>query len=422
MRSFFACWFLLSLFSTQSAAQTLVETQPEKLNLNTERLRRIDRVVQSYVDSSFIPGGVALIARNGKIAYYKAFGFSDVESRKAMQRDDIFRIASQTKAITSVAVMMLYEEGRFLLDDPLSKYLPAFKNPQVITMYNSADTTYSTTPAKREVTIRDLLAHTSGIGYAGIGTPEANAIYAKNNIPSGIGTPDDVLGETMNRLGPLPLFHSPGERWTYGLNTDVLGYLVEVVSGMSLDDFFRTRIFNPLGMKDTYFFLPKEKHQRLTRLHGENSEKKVVPYPSGGRMDPDFPKLNGKFYSGGAGLSSTIYDYAIFLQMLLNGGAYNGQRILGPASVRMMTSNQIGDLFIGGVKKFGLGFGLTTEAEASRLPTYEGTFDWGGAFATTYWVDPQKGLVCLFFTQKYPHSYGELANKFRVLTYQALED
>lgn len=422
MRSFFAWWFLIGLFSTQSAAQTLVETQPEKVNLNTERLRRIDRVVQSYVDSSYIPGGVALIARNGKIAYYKAFGFSDVESRKAMQRDDIFRIASQTKAITSVAVMMLYEEGRFLLDDPVSKYLPAFKNPQVITMYNSADTTYSTTPAKREVTIRDLLAHTSGIGYAGIGTPEANAIYAKNNIPSGIGTPDDVLGETMNRLGPLPLFHSPGERWTYGLNTDVLGYLVEVVSGMSLDDFFRTRIFNPLGMKDTYFYLPKEKHQRLTRLHGENSEKKVVPYPSGGRMDPDFPKLNGKFYSGGAGLSSTIYDYAIFLQMLLNGGAYNGQRILGPASVRMMTSNQIGDLFIGGVKKFGLGFGLTTEAEASRLPTYEGTFDWGGAFATTYWVDPQKGLVCLFFTQKYPHSYGELANKFRVLTYQALED
>ena len=422
MRSFFAWWFLIGLFSTQSAAQTLVETQPEKVNLNTERLRRIDRVVQSYVDSSYIPGGVALIARNGKIAYYKAFGFSDVESRKAMQRDDIFRIASQTKAITSVAVMMLYEEGRFLLDDPVSKYLPAFKNPQVITMYNSADTTYSTTPAKREVTIRDLLAHTSGIGYAGIGTPEANAIYAKNNIPSGIGTPDDVLGETMNRLGPLPLFHSPGERWTYGLNTDVLGYLVEVVSGMSLDDFFRTRIFNPLGMKDTYFYLPKEKHQRLTRLHGENSEKKVVPYPSGGRMDPDFPKLNGKFYSGGAGLSSTIYDYAIFLQMLLNGGAYNGQRILGPASVRMMTSNQIGDLFIGGVKKFGLGFGLTTEAEASRLPTYEGTFDWGGAFATTYWVDPQKDLICLFFTQKYPHSYGELANKFRVLTYQALED
>lgn len=422
MKRFFLWWCMSGVFSFQVLAQSLVEIQPEKVSMNSARLQRIDRVLQSYVDSAYIPGGVALIARNGKIAYYKAFGFSDVESRDALQRDDIFRIASQTKAITSVAVMMLYEEGHFLLDDPVSKYLPAFKNPKVMTMYNASDTTFSTVPAKREVTIRDLLAHTSGIGYAGIGTPEANAIYAKNNVPSGIGTPDDLLAETMDRLGPLPLFHHPGERWTYGLNTDVLGYLVEVVSGMSLDDFFRKRIFLPLGMKDTYFYLPTEKHGRLTRLHGENAEKKSVPYPSGGRLDPDFPKLQGKFYSGGAGLSSTIYDYAIFLQMLLNGGTYNGQRILGPASVRMMTSNQIGDLFIGGVKKFGLGFGLTTEAEAARLPAYEGTFDWGGAFATTYWVDPQKGLLGLFFTQKYPHSYGELATKFRVLTYQALED
>jgi CubicO group peptidase (beta-lactamase class C family) len=422
MRNAFACWCLICLLSANLTAQTLVETPAEKVNMNGERLRRIDRVMQSYVDSSYIPGGVALIARNGKIAYYKAFGFSDVEQKKTLQRDDIFRIASQTKAITSVAVMMLYEEGRFLLDDPISRYLPAFRNPQVMHMYNASDTTFSTIPAKREVTVRDLLTHTSGIGYAGIGTPEANAIYAKNNIPSGIGTPDDVLGETMNRLGPLPLFHQPGERWTYGLNTDVLGYLVEVVSGMSLDEFFRSRIFKPLGMKDTYFYLPKEKHQRLTRLHGENSEKKVVPYPNGGRMDPDFPKLEGKFYSGGAGLSSTIYDYAIFLQMLLNGGVYDGKRILGPASVRMMTSNQIGDLFIGSTKKFGLGFGLTTEEEASRLPNYEGTYDWGGAFATTYWVDPQKKLIGLCFTQKYPHSYGDLATKFRVLTYQALED
>ncbi len=405
MKRFFFLFAALLLFITVASAQPLAETQPEKVHMSSERLQRIDQVIQSYVDSNFIPGGAALIARHGKIAYYKAFGYADVESRKPLQRDAIFRIASQTKAITSVAVMILYEEGRLLLDDPVSKYIPAFKNPKVLDMYNAADTTFSTTPAKREITIRDLLTHTSGIGYAGIGAPEANAIYAKYNIPSGIGTSDDLLADAINRLGTLPIFHHPGERWTYGLNTDVLGYLVEVVSGMSLDEFFRRRIFEPLGMKDTYFYLPPAKHDRLVRLHAENKEKKSVPYPKTGNMDPDFPKLQGRFYSGGAGLSSTLYDYAVFLQMLLNGGAYNGKQILGPASVRMMTSNQIGELNLG-TRKFGLGFGITTEVEAARNPPSMGTFDWGGAFATTYWVDPQEGIVALFFTQKYPIRTG----------------
>lgn len=421
MKRFFfpACFFLWPFIFP--AAQTLTETKPESEKFSSERLQRIDRVIQEYVDSSYIPGAVALIARNGKIVYHKAFGFSDTESRKPLKRDDIFRIASQTKAITSVAVMMLYEEGRFLLDDPVSKYIPAFRNPQVLDKYNPQDTTYSTVPARREITIRDLLTHTSGIGYAGIGTPEANAIYAKNGIPSGIGTPESKLGDAMQRLGGLPLMHQPGERWTYGLNTDVLGYLVEVVSGMSLDEFFRKRIFDPLGMKDTYFYLPQAKHDRLVRLHTENKEKRVIPYSREGNMDPDFPKLAGKFYSGGAGLSSTAYDYAIFLQMLLNGGIYNGQRILSPAIIRMMTSNQIGDLSLG-VKKFGLGFGLVTDAEAARLPPSQGTFDWGGAFATTYWADPEEGIIGLLFTQKYPNTYGELNGKFRVLVYQTLTE
>lgn len=419
MKQFFFLTISFLLLFQVGFAQKLAESKPEKADMSTELLDRIGQVVQSYVDSNFIPGGVALVARHGKIVYYKAFGYADIESRRALQRDDIFRIASQTKAITSVAVMMLYEEGRFLLDDPVSKYIPEFAKPNVIDRYNGLDTTYTTVPAKREITIRDLLTHTSGIGYAGIGTPEANAIYAKNKIPSGIGTPDQNLGEAMRRLGRLPLFHQPGEKWTYGLNTDVLGYLVEVVSGMPLDVFFRTRIFDPLGMNDTWFYLPPAKHARLTKLHTENKEKKTAPFPSGA-LNPDFPKLQGKFFSGGAGLSSTAFDYAIFLQMLLDGGTYNGVRILSPASVRMMTSNQIGDLHLGAVKKFGLGFGLTTEAEAARIPPSAGTFDWGGAFATTYWVDPQEGIVAMFFTQKYPHSYGDLATKFRVLVYQAI--
>lgn len=413
-----SAFMMLALFV---AAQPLAEAPPESVKMSSERLQRIGRVVQEYVDSSYIPGAVALVARHGKIVYHQAFGYADLESRQPLQPDAIFRIASQTKAITSVAVMMLYEEGRFLLDDPLSKYIPSFGKPQVLDQYNAADTTYTTVPAKREVTIRDLLSHTSGIGYAGIGTPQANAIYAKHGIPSGLGTPNSKLGEAIERLGALPLMHQPGERWTYGLNTDVLGYLVEVVSGMTLDEFFRQRIFQPLGMADTWFYLPAEKHGRLVRLHTENQGKKAIPFPDGGNLDPDFPKFNGSFYSGGAGLSSTAYDYAIFLQMLLNGGEYQGVRLLSPAIVRMMTSNQIGELNLG-IRKFGLGFGLATPAEAARLPPSEGTFEWGGAFATSYWVDPQEGIIGLIYTQKYPNSYGDLAAKFRVLVYQAITE
>ena len=417
-------YLLLSTFlmlTTFAFAQPLVEAPPESVKMSSERLQRIGRVVQEYVDSSYIPGAVALVARHGKIVYHQAFGYADLESRQPLQPDAIFRIASQTKAITSVAVMMLYEEGRFLLDDPLSKYIPAFGKPQVLDQFNAADTSYTTVPAKREVTIRDLLAHTSGIGYAGIGSPQANAIYAKHGIPSGLGTPNGKLGEAIERLGPLPLMHQPGERWTYGLNTDVLGYLVEVVSGMTLDAFFQQRIFQPLGMADTWFYLPADKHGRLVRLHTENQGKKAIVYPEGGNPDPDFPKFNGSFYSGGAGLSSTAYDYAIFLQMLLNGGEYQGVRLLSPAIVRMMTSNQIGELNLG-IRKFGLGFGLATPAEAARLPLSEGTFEWDGAFATSYWVDPQEGIIGLLYTQKYPNSYGDLAAKFRVLVYQAITE
>jgi CubicO group peptidase (beta-lactamase class C family) len=415
-------WLLSALLGLALAlpAQPLAEAAPESVQMSSERLQRIGQVLQEYVDSSYIPGAVALVARHGKIVYHQAFGYADVDSRQPLQRDHIFRIASQTKAVTSVAVMMLYEEGRILLDEPISKYIPAFRQPQVLDAFNPTDTTYTIVPAKREVTIRDLLTHTSGIGYAGIGTPEARAIYAKHDIPSGIGTPNGNLGEAIEQLAALPLMHQPGERWTYGLNTDVLGYLVEVVSGLTLDEFFRQRIFEPLGMADTWFYLPSDKHARLMRLHTEDRDKKVILYPLDGDPDPEFPKLAGSFYSGGAGLSSTVYDYAVFLQMLLNGGAYQGERLLSPAIIRMMTSNQIGELKVG-AKKFGLGFGLTTEEEAARLPPSVGSYDWGGAFATSYWVDPQEGIIGLLYTQKYPNSYGDLAAKFRVLVYQAVE-
>lgn len=417
--------FSLTTAFSQTAHPILsMAPTPEAGGFSSKRLSRIDTTLKEYVDKGRMNGAVAMIVHDGKIVYYKNFGYNDQEAKTPMQKEGIFRIASQTKAITSVAVMMLFEEGKFMLDDPISNFIPEFKNPKVLDKYNKADTTYTTVPAKREITIRDLLTHTSGLGYAQIGSTEAKNIYYKAGVVGGIGVPDFVLADKMKILGGLPLFHQPGEKWTYGLNDDVLGYLIEVVSGMSLKDFLTKRIFEPLGMKDTYFYLPADKRNRLVMLYTEDSTtKKLVKMPEKlnlyADMYRDYPKMNGTYYSGGAGLSSTVYDYAIFLQMLLNGGEYNGKRILSHNSVRMMTMNQIGDISRG-VNKFGLGFGITTEKGSALLPTQEGTYEWGGMFATTYWVDPKEKLIGLVYRNIWPTSWGSLGNLYKVLVYQAM--
>ncbi|SEI75015.1 CubicO group peptidase, beta-lactamase class C family [Dyadobacter koreensis] len=412
---------LLIFLPTQSLhAQVLVEAKPESVGISSERLKRVDNVLQEYIDKQEVAGAVALLVKNGKIVYHKGFGQDDVNAKTPLKQDAIFRIASQTKAITSTAVMILFEEGKFLLDDPISKYIPSFQNPKILSKFNRADSTYTTKPAKREITIRDLLTHTSGISYALIGSKEATAIYAKNDIPSGIGTPDYVLADVIKRLGKMPLVHEPGERFTYGLNSDVLGYLVEVVSGKSLSDFFKERIFEPLGMKDTYFYLPENKKNRLARLYTQDDNGKMIFAENRPDFNNDFPKENGKFYPGGAGLSSTAYDYAIFLQMLLNGGEYDGKRILSPAVVSLMIRNQIGDLNQG-KNKFGLGFSIASAKEAARIPIPENTFEWGGIFGTTYWADPKNKIIGLLMTQKFPNSsWGEMQDKFKVLVYQSV--
>lgn len=425
MKKIYCIGLLLACVSVVAAQHPVITpaVTAEAAGFSTERLTRIDKVMNEYVDKGKMNGAVALIIHNGKIAYYKSFGYNDVEAGIPLKKDAIFRIASQTKAITSVAVMMLYEEGRFMLDDPISLYIPAFKKPRVLEQFNAKDTTFTTIPAKREVTIRDLLTHTSGIGYAQIGSREANAIYAKAGVVGGIGVDRIVLADKMKILGTQPLFHQPGEKFTYGLNTDVLGYLVEVVSGMSLDEFFRKRIFEPLGMKDTYFYLPKEKQSRLAMLYTEDSVGKAVKMPEkyvlNGEFNRDYPNTDGTYFSGGGGLSSTIYDYAIFLQMLLNDGEYNGKHLLARNTVRMMTMNQIGDIDRG-ANKFGLGFGITTEKGSAQLPTQEGTFEWGGMFSTTYWVDPKEKIVALIYRNIFPTRYGNLANIYKVLVYQAI--
>jgi len=417
--------FLLALsaqltFAQQSTPPVLKDAKPETVGMSSDRLQRLDRVLQEYTSKNLVPGAIAYIVRDGKVVYNKAFGVDDVAAKTPLQRDAIMRIASQTKAITSVGVMMLYEEGRFLLDDPISKYIPAFANPNVLATFNEKDSSYTTVPAKREVTIRQLLTHTSGIGYAVIGSKEIKAIYAKAHVPSGIGTPGGSLATAMQALGPLPLVHQPGERFTYGLSVDVLGYLIEVLSGQSLDDYFRQRIFEPLGMKDTYFYLPAAKQARLATLYSEDATRHTIKMGMRESMMPDSPKAKGTYFSGGAGLSSTIQDYAIFLQMMLNGGEYNGRRLLGPATVRMMTINQIGEVEQGGGNKFGLGFSVITPKTTGKLGESEGSFEWGGIFGTTYWVDPKEGIVALLYTQKYPNSNSDLQDKFRTLVYQAL--
>lgn len=420
--------------STKMAATSMVTTKtpvlqeasPASAGMLADKLAQIDALIRSYVDKGWLAGATALVARDGKIIYHKSVGYNDVEAKTPLSRDAIYRIASQTKAITSAGIMMLLDEGKLLLDEPVSKYIPEFKAPKVLDQYNEKDTTYTTVPAKREITIRDLLTHTSGIGYAQIGSPQMNAIYAKAGVIGGIGVDRVVLADKMKILGTLPIFHQPGEKWTYGLNTDVLGYVIEVVSGTSLDAFFRQRIFEPLGMKDTYFYLPSSKHNRLVTLYTENKEKALTKMPAtsplNGTFHANYPASAGTYFSGGGGLSSTAYDYALFMQMLLNEGEYNGKRLLSKAAVRLMTSNQIGSLSMWNGNKFGLGFEFIPESNGGRSVLSPGSYYWGGMFSSSYWIDPKERIVAQFFLNQYPNSHADIHEKFKALVYAAIRE
>ena len=381
---------------------------------------RVDQLLQEYVAANRVPGAIALVMRDGQVLYRKAMGLENVAANTPLRPDAIFRIASQTKAVTSVGLMLLYDEGKFQLDDPVSKYLPAFRNGRVLATFNAQDSSYTTVPARSAVTIRQLFTHTSGISYPVIGTREARAIYAKARIPSGIGTPTGSLAASMDALGALPLLHQPGERFTYGLSVDVLGRLIEVLAGQSLDQYLRKRLFEPLGMKDTFFYLPADKQGRLATLYTEDAAKNNAPMAPRDGLTPDYPKAPGTYFSGGAGLSSTIDDYAAFLQMLLNNGTYRGRRYLKPATVALITQNHIGDVNEG-ANKFGLGFSLTTAQSARQPGLSAGSYEWGGIFGTTYWVDPKEKIVALIYTQKYPNTTGnDLDDKFKVAVYQSI--
>jgi len=400
----------------------LSEGTPESAGMSPERLDRITNMFQKAVTDGNIPGAVGLVARNGKIVYYKAFGMADNESKRPLKRDDIFRIASQTKAITSTAVMMLWEEGKFKLDDPISKFIPEFKNPQVLKSFHYEDTTYTTVPATGEITIRQLLTHTSGIGYGFIDNEQFKMIYGKAGIIDAWTLKDITIGESVRKLGKLPLHHNPGERFTYSEGLDVLGYFIEVVSGMPFDQFLKTHIFDPLGMNDTGFYLPDDKANRLVSVqrpvNGEWRRFPVTVY------DPDYPIKGAKrFFSGGGGLCSTAKDYATFLQMYLNGGELNGVRLLSRTTVQSIMGNQTGNLFGDDIKHYGLAFSVLTQKGQNKGGLGSiGTFEWGGYFSTSYFADPKENIVGILMKQTQGAKSDNTESSFRLLVGQAIDD
>ena len=390
--------------------------------INKERVSKINSMLDEAISKEQVPGLVAMIVKDGKVIYHEAKGFADVESNQPMEKNSIFRIASQTKAITSTAIMILWEEGKFKLDDPISKYIPEFKNPQVLNTFRYADTTFTTRPSSREITIRHLLTHTSGLGYGVIdGDERMKMIYHKAGVVDLFTTEKVTIEESVKRLAKLPLHHEPGTKYTYSEGLDVLGYLVEIISGKPFDVFLKERIFDPLGMNDTRFYINESQAPRLVTVH-TRKDNKWASYPVT-FYDPAYPKSGAKtFFSGGAGLSSTTEDYAKFLQMYLNGGIYNGKRILSPHTIHTMMQNQVGDLW-NGDRYHGIGFGVVTDrGVATGGMGSKGTFDWGGYFNTQYFADPETGIIGLIFKQTSGAGNGdETGWKFRQMVFTLVE-
>jgi len=403
-----------------STAQQLTPANANTVGFSSERLENLTHAFQKYVNDKKLPGAVTLVARNGKIAYWETVGHQDVEKKIPMQKNTLFRIASQTKALVSVGIMMLQEEGKLLITDPLGNYISEFENT---TVAEPTDDGYKVVPANRKITLRDLLTHTAGIDY-GWGT--ANAAWKAAGIQGWyFANRKEPILETIKRMAALPQQEHPGTAFVYGYNTDILGAVIEVVSGQSLADFLHQRIFLPLGMKDTHFYLPKSKTDRLAVVYSL-TENSIQRAPNAGTMESQGAYVDGprKSYSGGAGLLSTAEDYAIFLQMMLNKGVYNGHRILSRKSVALMTQNHLGDIVFPWTPGMGFGLGFSTVEDVGRRGQLgsHGEFGWGGAYHSTYWVDPAENMVVVYFTQVIPAHNINDHEKLRALIYQALED
>jgi CubicO group peptidase (beta-lactamase class C family) len=409
---------VLLLTSLSVAAQELSRAKPEEVGLSSERLQRLSAVFQEYVDEDKLSGSVIMIARQGKVAYLDALGQRDRESKSPMKTDTIFRIASQTKALVSVGVMILQEEGKLLISDPVGKYIPEFQETTVAVSKEGGG--YDVVKANRPITIRDLLTHTAGINYGG---GVASDRWEEAGIQGWyFADRDEPISDTITRLAALPFVAQPGERFVYGYNTDILGVVIERASGKTLSDFLHARLFKPLGMRDTHFYLPPKKKNRLAVVYSASDTSALERAPDPGGMIGQGAYVEGprKSFSGGAGILSTAMDYTSFLQMMLNGGSFNGKHILSRKTVELMTLDHVGDIFRRDGMGFGLGFSIVEDLGERCVPGSVGEFGWGGAYHTTYWVDPAEQLVVTYFTQLRPTNNLDDHGKLRALIYQAI--
>lgn len=412
--------FIFLILLSSLNAQELPVGKPEELGFSPERLQRLTTVFQAYANDKKMSGSVVLVARHGKVAYFNAFGKRDIEANATMQNDAIFRIASQTKALISVGIMILQEEGKLLITDPVGKYIPEFSETTVAEPRVGGG--YDIIKAKRQITLRDLLTHTAGIGYGG-------GLAADKWKEAGIqgwyfADRDEPIAATISRMAKLPMDEHPGEKFVYGYNTDILGVVIEKVSGKSLEEFITARILTPLGMKDTHFYLPQNKVNRLAAVYSAYADKPLERSPDPGGMVGQGAYVNGprKSFSGGAGLLSTAADYAKFLQMMLNKGTLNGNRILAPSTVELMTVSHLGEVKYswGSGIGFGLGFSVCEDLGDRGVPGSVGEYGWGGAYGSSYWVDPKEDMVIVYFKQLTPTNNLDDQSKLRTLIYQAI--
>jgi CubicO group peptidase (beta-lactamase class C family) len=401
----------------------IMKVTPEDLGLSAPRLVKIDLMTQRYIDEGKLPGTITLVSRRGKIAHFECQGRMDIEADKMVAEDTIFRIYSMTKPVTSVALMMLYEDGHFQLDDPVSRFVPAFEEMEVYISGNKDE--YKTQPADRQITIRDLLTHTSGLTYGFMRTSVVDALYRDRGVEQ-----SKTLKEMVDKIVELPLLFTPGSRWSYSMATDVCGYLVELISGESFDRFLREQIFEPLGMVDSGFTVPESKVHRFAANYERTPDNgmQLVDSPETSRYISDVT-----YFAGGSGLVSTARDYLRFAQMLLNKGELEGERILGRKTVELMTSNHLpnnGDLSSMGQPVFsetsydgigfGLGFSVMIDPATANILGTPGEYAWGGAASTYFWVDPAEELIAILLTQLMPSSSYPIRREFRVLAYQSI--
>ena len=423
MKKWIRAFSLLLLVGNANLAQSEVSTDISATGFVANRLDRIDDAINGEIEAGKIPGAVALVIRNDSVAYFKSFGFADIDSQTAMESDAIFRMASMTKAITTTAAMILYEQGHFQLNDPVAKYIPAFSDMLIVSAVDGEGNVSATQAAAKPIKIIDLMTHTSGISYPFIASSVQKS-YLDAGVIDGLTTRGITLASQMSLLAEQPLMYEPGSEFGYGLNTDLLGYLVEVISGQSLAQFFAQEIFMPLDMHDSHFYLPKAKVQRLVTLYAHvEGDGLLVSRGDESALfldDPGYPVSGAQtYFSGGAGLSSTARDYGRFLQMLLNDGELDGARILGRKSVELIRAPRVA-LDNDGTLDFGLGFKVLGDLGKTGELGSVGSYSWGGAFNTSYWVDPSENLIGVFMSQVRPVD-SDISKRFSTLVYQALE-